>query len=176
RRLLDALRLMGPGASGEAPRDWTRVPLDEVMDHIVNTHHAFLRRELPRLAQIVETVARVHGEAHGELAEVQLIFAALVDAIEPHLEQEETHVFPAIRARATTDPAKLEASLAELEADHDEVGQALHRLRALTKGFEQPEDACALYVQMLDGLVALERDMHAHVHLENEVLIRRARE
>ena len=33
-------------------RDWQTAPLGELMDHIVNVHHAFMHRELPRIGQL----------------------------------------------------------------------------------------------------------------------------
>jgi regulator of cell morphogenesis and NO signaling len=65
--------------------------------------------------------------------------------------------------------------LGELHGDHDELGDTLHRLRTLTNGYTPPADACAKYHEMLEGLAALEADMYTHVHLENNVLLPRAR-
>ncbi len=76
---------------------------------------------------------------------------------------------------ATGNPAKNVAHLLEeMRTDHDEIGEQLHQLRKLTDGFAVPEDACAKYKEMLTGLEALERDLHIHVHLENNVLLPRA--
>ena len=36
--------------------------LDELADHIVDTHHAYLGIELPRLDEMAQKVAKVHGE------------------------------------------------------------------------------------------------------------------
>lgn len=173
-RLLDTLQAMGRGSKDDEQRDWLHAPLDDLMKHIVSTHHVYLRRELPRLSEIVNTVHRVHGESHPELAEIQQIFTSLQAAMPRHLEKEEAEVFPAIRTLASSDATQVRTMLAELRTDHDEVGQALHRLRKLTAGYKRPADACALYIQMLDGLADLERDLHTHVHLENEVLLPRA--
>lgn len=175
-RLLQVLLLLRDGGEVAAGRDWTVAPLGELMDHIVATHHAFLRRELPRLVGLVGTVTRVHGGTHPELAEVQAVYVGLQAALMPHLEDEERNVFPALRDPSAVPAADRAAMLGRLADDHDHAGAALHRLRALTRGFTPPADACALYTQMLQGLLALERDLHMHVHLENNVLLPRARE
>ncbi len=175
-RLIEALLAMSGTAPESGERDWRKAPLGELMDHIIDTHHAFLRRELPRLTGLVATVTRVHGEAHPELIEVKQLYAALRKDIGPHLESEETMVFPAIRALPATKAADVEKLLEGMRTEHDHVGGLLHRLRELTDGYKHPEDACVLYGQMLDGLAALERDLHTHVHIENEVLLPRALE
>lgn len=156
-------------------RDWQQAELGELIDHIVSTHHAWLRRELPTLTETTETVLRVHGDAHSELAEVEATLKQIRTAVLPHLDEEEQHLFPALRELADGNaPTDLGEQLATMRADHDSLGEALHRLRELTDGFTVPADACAKYREMLTGLTALEHDMHQHVHLENNVLLPKA--
>jgi regulator of cell morphogenesis and NO signaling len=61
----------------------------------------------------------------------------------------------------------------ELEEEHDRAGAALARLRSLSHGFVVPDDACATYRALCEGLVRFERELHEHVHLENNVLFPR---
>jgi regulator of cell morphogenesis and NO signaling len=173
-RLLSALAVIGASATAPA-RDWTKVPLPDLTDHLVATHHAWLRRELPRIRQLVEKVSTVHGEGHAELLEVRKHYRALHKAIGPHLEEEEQQLFPAVEKLAAGERgADVAALLKSMRTDHDDVGAALHSIRDLTAGFRVPDDACPLYRQMLTALQALEDDLHQHVHLENNVLLPRA--
>jgi regulator of cell morphogenesis and NO signaling len=55
-------------------------------------------------------------------------------------------------------------------ADHDRAGVLLAQLRSLTQGYTVPEDGCASYRALLEGLADLEADTHLHVHKENNVL------
>lgn len=173
-RLLGTLRTIGGSATVESQRSWADAPLDELVAHIVDTYHVRLRTELPRLEELVTTVVEVHGDEHPELIEVGTLFATLHKDLPPHLELEETKVFPAILATPAGDQAATRRLLEEMSHDHDTVGGALHRIRELTGGYKPPADACMLYTQMLSGLADLERDLHAHVHLENNVLLPRA--
>jgi regulator of cell morphogenesis and NO signaling len=61
-----------------------------------------------------------------------------------------------------------------MEAEHKFVGDAMAEMRHLTGGFAPPEDACATYRVCLQELDAFERDLHDHVHLENNVLFPKA--
>ena len=61
-----------------------------------------------------------------------------------------------------------------LEAEHEAAGAALATMRALTDGYAPPEDACPTFRGLYYGLSELERDMHLHVHLENQILFPRA--
>jgi iron-sulfur cluster repair protein YtfE (RIC family) len=60
--------------------------------------------------------------------------------------------------------------VADIAAQH---GAALARLRALSHGFAVPEDGCTTYRALYEGLVRFERELHEHVHLENNVLFPR---
>ena len=51
-------RAQGPGAS---ERDWQTAPLDEIVKHIVGTHHEYLKLELPALGNRMDKVLAVHG-------------------------------------------------------------------------------------------------------------------
>lgn len=52
----------------------SRMGMGELVDHIVETHHAYLKEELPRLSFLVDKVANVHGESHPELVELRPVF------------------------------------------------------------------------------------------------------
>ena len=47
-------------------------------------------------------------------------------------------------------------------------------MRTLTDEYTPPTWACNTYRAMLDGLARLERDMHQHIHKEDNVLYPRA--
>jgi regulator of cell morphogenesis and NO signaling len=44
----------------------------------------------------------------------------------------------------------------------------------LTSAYSVPEDACTTFRAYYAGLATLERDLHEHIHLENNVLFPRA--
>jgi len=187
-RLLAALAAVGVASAEQEQRNWQQAKLGELMDHIVSRHHSWLRRELPLLVETTQTVHRVHGKNHTELKQLAQIVEKLPAALLPHLTYEERTVFPTVKAweasqstqdaRANredrADRDKVVELLAAMRSDHDEAGEMLHQIRELTHGFAVPKDACAKYREMLSGLAGLERDMHQHVHLENNVLLPRA--
>lgn len=128
-QLLSALHVVNATSSTSPERDWTEEPLSELMDHIVTTHHAWLRRELPLLLATTQTVLRVHGDSHPELAEVSETLTKINGAVLPHLDEEETTVFPALRKLAGGNPPDgIESQLVALRSDHDELGAPVESL------------------------------------------------
>ena len=156
--------------------DWAAMDAPELVDHIVATHHAYLHREMPRLATLAAKVASVHGERHPELAEVRRTYDELHAELSPHLFKEERVLFPAVHelAAATSMPwfpfGTTSGPISMMMLEHDHAGELLERLRALTDGYRTPDDGCASYRALYDGLAELEADTHLHVHKENNVL------
>ena len=164
----------------ESTENWLDASLAELCDHIEQTHHAYLKEELPRLTNMVAKVANAHGDTRPELATVQEIFTSLRAELEPHMLKEEQVLFPAIRQleQSADDPSFPFGTVANpirmMEQEHDDAGYALSRLHTLTRDYQVPEGACNTYRAMLSGLHHLERDMHRHVHKENSILFPRA--
>lgn len=179
-RLLDADVDPDEVASPEEGEDWTNAPLPALIDHIVDTHHAYLRRELPRLQGLLEKVARVHGTDAPWVVSVKDVFGRLKPNMEAHIRKEEEIVFPFIRRRLTDAsvpaPDELDGDpITLMEEEHDETGAALKRMRDLSDGFTAPDFGCDHFRAAMEGLEALEADTHRHVHKENSILFPRAR-
>jgi len=160
--------------------DAAAMSLARLADHIEQTHHAYLRRELPRLDAMTEKVARVHGDKDARLTAIRRTFLALSDEMTSHMMKEEQILFPMIRRLDASETAlafhcgSLANPIAQMEHEHDEAGSALERLCTLTDGYTPPDWACNTYRAMLDALSQLEQDMHQHVHKENNILFPRA--
>jgi regulator of cell morphogenesis and NO signaling len=163
------------GVSDET--DWRAARLGILCSHIVTTHHEFLRRELPRLRGLLGKLARVHGERHPELRQVLAVFEPFANDLTEHMAREEQILFPLITWIASGDvpptPFVLQP-IAAMESEHDGAGRALSEMRRLTSGYAVPADGCNTYRAAMDGLAALEADMHEHVHKENNILFPRA--
>jgi regulator of cell morphogenesis and NO signaling len=164
--------------------DWSAAYLAALVDHIVEKHHTFLRKELPRLDSLIQRVTAAHGQRHPELLELSHVFAAMASELVSHMLKEEHVLFPAIKrleARSLHDPAApsgpflgLEQPIKVMEDEHRSAGDALRRIRWLTGDFQPPADACNTYLALMAGLQALEADLHQHIHKENNILFPRA--
>lgn len=168
--------------STEPLADAKSMSLTTLADHIQATHHAYLRRELPRVDALVRKVVNAHARNHPEVVEVQRIFLEFCGEIASHMVKEEQILFPAIRSLdASGSPSmggcgSIANPIRQMEAEHEVAGDALASFRALTGDYTAPPDVCNTYRAMLDALEDLEKDMHQHVHKENNILFPRALE
>ena len=58
--------------------------------------------------------------------------------------------------------------------EHDTAGEILRALRALTSDYKVPPDACISYQTLYEALENFEKDLHQHIHLENNLLFPKA--
>lgn len=164
--------------------DWTIAPLASLCRHIVVTHHEYVRVELRRLLQLAQKVVSRHGNTHPELPQIQQRIESLSEDLLQHLAKEEAVLFPYItnleRNLATCGPPSLACfgtvrnPIQVMMAEHDDAGATMAQIRILSRDFTPPEGSCPTYGGFYQSLSEFERDLHRHVHLENNILFPRA--
>lgn len=180
------LAALEAAAANPAPpaENWTQEPLRALIGHIVATHHAYVKRELPRLATLAQKVVDRHGDTMPELSELQSTLKQLDEELTSHLAKEELILFPYVsnleRARneGTPKPAGCFGTVANpiqmMTQEHDAAGTLLARMRRLSGNFTPPAHACPTFHAYYNGLREFEQDLHQHIHLENNILFPRA--
>lgn len=176
RKSLDSEAVLRELAACDAERDvademdYKTMPLSDLAARIVATHHAYLHRELPRLNGLMAKVIDAHAERHPELHDLRDVLKNLTNELESHMLKEERFLFPMIQQleSASTLPhfhcGSINNSIFVMEHENATTGSALERMRALTGGYVPPGDACTIYRALLQGLAALEMDLHRHIH------------
>ena len=171
----------------DSPADaanWRGATAQELIHHIVGQHHSYVRSETPRLMTMFEKVVSRHGQARPELASIRDLFEALTEELLVHMHKEENLLFPyfermeaAVARGAAPPPAafgSVEMPISRMLADHDDAGELLSKIRALSAEYQAPDSACPTYRALYHGLEEFERDLHHHVHLENNIHFPRA--
>jgi regulator of cell morphogenesis and NO signaling len=165
-------------------KDWAKASLASLSDHITSRHHAYVKKELPRLDTLAKKVVAKHGPTHVELPAIQTALGKLDQELTQHLAKEEQVLFPYIAQleRAVADGGTRPQScfgtvadpIAMMTQEHELAGALLAEIRVLSENFTLPEDACPTYHAFYDGLREFEQDLHQHIHLENNILFPRA--
>jgi regulator of cell morphogenesis and NO signaling len=184
-RLLQEIATLAPGDAEE--KDWSEAPLQTIVQHILDRYHSPLREELPRLSYMADKVLRVHGERFpAMIPPVAARLQELRMELESHMMKEERMLFPYVvtleqswkdgRSFPGSPFGTVENPIRMMEAEHEDAGRLLAEMRSLTDGYTLPEGACNTFRALFHGLEQLEKEMHLHVHLENNVLFPRAAE
>lgn len=171
-------------ADNTADRDWSSATLSELLDHILAKHHAYLWNEMPKISTMLAKVIEVHGKNHSEsLQPLGRFYSGLRRELEEHMWKEENILFPLIRQMEQASQSSrampgmpVGGPIHMMEYEHESAGNALRQMRKVTDEYRLPEDACATYRALFDGLKEMEADLHQHIHLENNILFPRALE
>lgn len=154
-----------------------------LVDYIVNTHHSYVRKTLPDLMQFSAKVATVHGAAHPELAKVNQLVGEINAELISHMAKEEKILFPYIKNLAhslqnnnSIKAAGISGPINAMEMEHDMVGNLCEEVRKITNNYALPADACTTYSLLFGMLQEFEDDLHLHIHLENNILFKKALE
>jgi regulator of cell morphogenesis and NO signaling len=171
-------------APGNGLLDFAKTTLGELIGHILDKHHVYTKEEMDRLEPLIEKVISAHGENHPELRSLGGLFQQLCADLRPHMLKEEQILFPYIiemeRSAVENRPAPfppfgtVKNPVRMMMMEHETVGDLLRELRALSSNYTVPPDGCISYQTLYQALEAFEKDLHQHIHLENNILFPRA--
>ncbi len=157
--------------------------LTGLSDYIIKTHHSYINKTVPFLLQKLQKLIDVHGENHPELRKVLSLFTAAASNLSAHMQKEELILFPNIqqmekyRLEGGSTPANIglaSSAINQMEAEHQVEGDRFMNLSKITKGYEVPPDGCSTFEVTYKTLEEFEKDLHRHIHLENNVLFPKA--
>ena len=159
-------------------RKWDHARVTDIIAFINDTHHAYTRQSCETLQWMSAKVATRHGAHHPELVELSHFVAEIIDDLLPHMMKEEQVLFPYAMqldrgetAYGCFGTARNPVRMMMLE--HEAVGEKLDQMRGITSDYALPDDACTTYTAYFNLLQELERDLHNHIHLENNILFPR---
>ena len=147
------------------------------------THLAYVKRELPRLAQLAQKVVNRHGSTKAELPVIASTLVQLDEKLTQQLAKQEAVLFPNVAglqqlvSLGSAKPHSCFGTVANPTAmmtrEHDAAGRLMADIRRLRANFTTPDDACPTFHAFCDGLREFEQDLHQHIHLENIILFPR---
>lgn len=123
--MLDANPLL---ATFKREKNWTAASVTDLCDNIESTHHAYLKKELPRLSEIVNKVAAVHGDHNPALRDLARVFESFKEELFQHMAKEEQILFPICRAMDTSEHrpsfhcGSVQNPIAVMEREHSDAG------------------------------------------------------
>ncbi|MCB7482097.1 iron-sulfur cluster repair di-iron protein [Christiangramia sediminis] len=156
------------------------LPINELIDYIVEKHHKYVEANIGLLIQYSSKVAKVHGANSPELIEVNKLFQKVAGELASHLKKEELILFPFIKkmliAEREGTPINIphfntvENPIKMMEDEHEEAGNIFKEIARITNNYTPPAHACNTYRALFDKLDEFEQDLHQHIHLENNIL------
>lgn len=182
RELLSELETAS--STPQEAQSFDQLSLSQLSDHIVSTHHAYVKSETQQLLAYAEKVASKHGQRHPNLLKIFQLVAAIKEEMTLHMHKEEVVLFPRIKelekfagqehGDIKLSVSYLQAPITMMEQEHDHAGSLLAEIRRFSGNYTPPHDACTTFKLLFSSLQAFEMDLHQHVHLENNILFPKA--
>ncbi len=152
--------------------------------YIVNNHHSYVRQSIPVIHEHLAKINNVHGYKYAYLQKILQEFYDIAGELIGHMQKEEKVLFPLIKyiedSKRFNEKPKTEGygtvknPIKKMEAEHAGAGRGLENIRALTNNYYLPADACTTFKVTFSELDHFEKDLHKHVHLENNILFPKA--
>jgi regulator of cell morphogenesis and NO signaling len=173
------------GDLGNRELDWLQTAaLAEVIDYIIDKHHAYTRDEMTQLTPLMNKVATRHGDHLPSLIDLKATFQELCDEMFPHMIKEENVLFPYIEEMESRREKKMSPAfppfatvrnpVGMMTIEHEQAGELLVKMRELTDNYTLPDWACPSFTALYHRMAELESDLHQHIHLENNLLFPKA--
>jgi regulator of cell morphogenesis and NO signaling len=157
--------------------------LDELCDYIEKRHHTYVSEHIPFLQQKLQKLCDVHGSHHPELFQIRELFEGAAGNLSAHMKKEELILFPFVRKmiKAKRDhvvqkfeSGEFRQTMETLDAEHQTEGERFEKISALSNAYTCPPDGCNTFKVAYQTLSDFEQDLHRHIHLENNVLFKKA--
>ena len=164
----------------ESAIDFKSWPMDLLADYIEKKHHRYVEEKIPQLLSFLLKLEQVHGAQHPELFEIKKLFKRSADELTQHMKKEELILFPFIKkmveANRNDTPINIPGfgsisnPIAMMLEEHENEGERFEKIMELSNNYTPPADACNTYKVTFKMLQEFEADLHAHIHLENNIL------
>lgn len=156
-----------------------KLPLSGLCEYIVEIHHSYINETAPFLQQNLQKLCDVHGERHPELFQIKDMFNEAAGNLAAHMKKEELELFPYIHKmvdlqsygkQITGKPAGIQSPIQAMMHEHQAEGDRFKAMSEIADQYKVPPDGCNTFEITYKTLGDFEKDLHRHIHLENNVL------
>ena len=160
--------------------DYDKWELDFLMIYIENVHHNYVKESLPIISQYANKVAKVHGHHYAHIVKVNQLFHEVANELLAHMEKEEQVLFPFIKQMVEAKKVgnkdvsapfgTVNNPIRMMEHEHESAGDIFKEISKLTNNYAPHAEACNTFKALYAKLEEFEKDLHQHIHLENNIL------
>lgn len=151
--------------------DWNAESSETLIDHILLRFHDRHRQQLPELIRLARKVERTHGNRKDCPVGLTDHLSEMQQELESHMKKEEQILFPLLLCGQA---ALVGGPITIMRMEHEQHGDALQHLLALTNDINLPSAACNTWRALYFALRVFREDLMEHIHLENNILFENA--
>jgi regulator of cell morphogenesis and NO signaling len=164
--------------------NYNSLELDYLTDFIITNHHQYTRKILLCIANELQENSKVICQHHANLLPVVEAYNQLNVTMNIIMQQEEQVLFPYIRFLVHVTRGKIVANalpsgsvkvhISKIESEHQKIGDQINYIRHLTSDYTLPHIEDSFYSKILQWLNEFDNDLHQHIHIETNILFRKA--
>jgi len=159
--------------------DWS---LNRLISHIVDSHHQYVNISVPEISALFKTVIDTQETNNLEVKRINDLFRQLGNDMKQHMQKEELALFPFIKKLESGEITSenvpkglsVKSMIAVVEFEHDTSGIIISQINRLYNNYKLPENASHVFGSLFAKLSEFEADLIMHIHLENNVLHKKA--
>lgn len=178
--ILEQFTLEAARLKGKEVYAFERWEADFLADYIINTHHSYLKDNMPMIYGMTLNVAEQHEGQNSIITSLADHLEFFFSSLHDHMQQEEEEFFPLIRKMSASKKKHgkvllpcvppLEERICKMVQEHKEIGDKLKFIKQLTNHYKLPDDAPESCTYLYAKLMEFETDLVQHIHLENNIL------
>ena len=155
RKGLDPASIEAELARLSPEQDFIPDSVEDLVGYILERYHQVHRQEMPELRKLAIRVERVHADHLAAPAGLADLLARMQGELESHMEKEEQVLFPLMLAGGNP---MIVHPIGMMRHEHEEHGEQLKALAALTGDMTPPDGACNSWRALYAGLAKLAED------------------
>ncbi|HEX9650665.1 MAG TPA: iron-sulfur cluster repair di-iron protein [Cyclobacteriaceae bacterium] len=158
-------------------------PIDLIIEYLKHAHHIFVKRRLPYLAKIIETLDEKNGY-QSICSDLKFVFPLFVEDFIHHIYEEEDNLFGFILDLQKFNKGKLSTgklyyqiekfSIRKYAAEHEAHDDEMNGIRRITGNYSVNQKASLHLTVVYAELQAFERELKIHSMVENNILFPKA--
>ena len=158
--------------------------IDSLIKFIKDVHHEYIRNTFPVMNSLTNEISVTQKNPSLELLKLVELYESLKEELEIHIQKEEKMIFPYLsdllekKNRSLTFEAPPFGSIVNLlevmGKEHNKSGEILNEMKKITNNYSVPENAGMSVKVLYNELNKFEKDLHHHIHLENNILFPKA--
>ena len=178
------IKLITEIAQNSSQNDFDTCKLIPLIDYICSKHHNYVKTQTPLLDKQLLIAEEQLAHKYPRICEIRKQFSEIAGELMLHVKKEEFLLFPFIkRLERAKDSRQIVASplfgwgcspVRMMKNDHAIECDKFRRIKYLTNDYTSPNKNLILLISIFQQLKEYEKDLHFHIHLENNILFPKA--
>lgn len=154
---------------------WTS---EKLIVHIIDSHHQYVNIHVPEISALLKAVWESNEIYNFNFKRISDLFRQLGNDMKQHMQKEEMGLFPYIlkleQGNDLPTGSSVKSLITVVEFEHDTSGIIINQISQLCNNYSIPENASPNFRSLFAKLSEFEADLIMHIHVENNVLHKKA--